>query len=446
MSRKLTQRATFSDGITDVLVCRYSPDGSYLATGSADGHIRIYHPRTTALLFTLPPLGDAVPITALRWRGGGSSKTKNVLIASSADGSIKHWHVPSQKVLSKTQTPDQVYCIDSRVDAEQYASAGKDKVVRLHDDTTGAVVLSCRPGGYDTIGHSNRIFCVKYHPNDATRVVSGGWDNSVILWDTRTGASSASIFGPHICGDAIDLHDNMVLTGSWRPERQLQLWDVRFLRRNEPVIDIPWSAVPAGSGSSAALATRVASRSAPALLYAAQFSSGGHYIAAGGSGSNEAKVFDAMGSLVLAAAIPDSAADLGGEHPTAPPPVLCGTIAGLSRSVYSVCFDNDNHVAVSGGNFLMTFEVMASAGSAAASAAASGGAGGALGSHHTVKESDGSSTSRSNGKLSKAEEAMLEAAYGGVERDDDEDDEVVAEAADKDAINPAARFGMLVAK
>lgn len=34
------------------------------------------------------------------------------------------------------------------------------------------------------------------------------------------------IFGPHICGDAIDVDiNNTLLTGSWRSEEQLQLWD-----------------------------------------------------------------------------------------------------------------------------------------------------------------------------------------------------------------------------
>ena len=34
-----------------------------------------------------------------------------------------------------------------------------------------------------------------------------------------------SIFGPHICGDALDVAGKEVLTGSWRPDKQLELWD-----------------------------------------------------------------------------------------------------------------------------------------------------------------------------------------------------------------------------
>ena len=28
-------------------------------------------------------------------------------------------------------------------------------------------------------GHSNRIFCTKFDPNDSNKIVSGGWDNTI---------------------------------------------------------------------------------------------------------------------------------------------------------------------------------------------------------------------------------------------------------------------------
>lgn len=52
-------------------------------------------------------------------------------------------------------------------------------------------------------------------------LLSGGWDNNVKIWDLRTGAAVRSIYGPYICGDALDIHDGYVLTGSWRADRQL---------------------------------------------------------------------------------------------------------------------------------------------------------------------------------------------------------------------------------
>ena len=68
-------------------------------------------------------------------------------------------------------------------DGEQYVAGSRDKTLRIYDDASGALVVSCRPGGYETVGHSNRIFSVKYHPRDANRIASGGWDSTVIFWD-----------------------------------------------------------------------------------------------------------------------------------------------------------------------------------------------------------------------------------------------------------------------
>ena len=39
------------------------------------------------------------------------------------------------------------------------------------------------------------------------------------------GASIRMFYGPHVCGEAVDMCSNEILTGSWRPEDQLEVWD-----------------------------------------------------------------------------------------------------------------------------------------------------------------------------------------------------------------------------
>ena len=67
------------------------------------------------------------------------------------------------------------------------------------------------------------MFSVKFKPDDPNILVSGGWDNTVQIWDVRQEKSVQNFYGPHICGDAIDVRDNTILTGSWRPENQLEV-------------------------------------------------------------------------------------------------------------------------------------------------------------------------------------------------------------------------------
>lgn len=88
-------------------------------------------------------------------------------------------------------------------------------------------------------GHSNRVFTVKFNPNDQNVICSGGWDNTVQIYDIRKKGPIASIYGPHICGDAIDFKDDghSILTGSYRQENVLELWDLRTRKKYR---DVNW--------------------------------------------------------------------------------------------------------------------------------------------------------------------------------------------------------------
>lgn len=337
---------TVTDNPSEVFTTRFSPDGTLLAAGCGDGCVRVYSSKNGALLYELENPDSkygSLPITAVRFRPTTAmSKTKNVLLVGSADGSVSHWHITSGKCLDRIwskrlldnyayerkygaeekqgqQTDgkgyeNQIFCVDYRSDGAMFATAGKDKVVRVYDEATKSLIHEMVEGTAKvTPGHSNRVFSLKFNPEDPNCVVSGGWDNTVQIWDIRVNRAVRSIFGPHICGDAVDVRNNVVLTGSWRPDEQLQLWD---LGSGKLLKTIPWyqSAVHVKN---------------PAMIYCAAFSKGdGRYIAAGGSGSNEAKLFDReAGNQVI------------------------GTITGLSRAVFALDFDPLNHkLAVAGGD------------------------------------------------------------------------------------------------
>ena len=67
--------------------------------------------------------------------------------------------------------------------------------------------------GASSTGHSNRVFSVKFVKEDENLVVSGGWDNTVQIWDTRIEHSVRSFYGPHVCGDSIDVINGQIVTG-----------------------------------------------------------------------------------------------------------------------------------------------------------------------------------------------------------------------------------------
>lgn len=355
-----------------------------------------------------------LPITAMRFRPGGNSR--GVLLACSADASVRHWHVPTGKCLSTIFEggDQQVFACDYRHDGQVFATGGKDKRVRLYDESrssssgnsgigssatvsagrtlssssapTGSApiatfggglfagasmeTLSGNPSSNDTAdgaggSHSNRIFAVCFHPLESDIILSGGWDNTIQIWDTRVSGAGhgavRSLFGAHLCGDALQVSPdgNYVISGSWRPDDALQVWDFRsgrlvssipFLRSNSEVK--PYlNAVSKVRNSNGPFKssvrdsvppppTQVNRFSAlnmevpllptptipdyekldPTLLYSISFSkntasgegrSPGYYLFAGGSGINGGKVFQTQDLLSFAN---DISATRAGEH------------------------------------------------------------------------------------------------------------------------------------
>jgi len=86
-----------------------------------------------------------------------------------------------------------------------YDEATKDEIVAMEGGTGYST--------HSTPGHSNRIFSVKFHPSENDIIISGGWDNTVQVWDVRVGYAVRSFYGPHICGDALDIEGSTILTG-----------------------------------------------------------------------------------------------------------------------------------------------------------------------------------------------------------------------------------------
>jgi len=269
----------------DCFCVRFSPDEQYLATSFANGVIRIYDTTSGELEYILNRsdekdgfLSAPLPTTQLCWRPHTAhSKTKSVLISVNAehDGQIHHWHVKSGKRLHTiTERGNQIFCLDYFCDGSQFVTAGKDRFVRVYDEATKRLVQTLSGGNQqDTAGHSNRVFAVKFHPEHPHVVISGGWDGTVQVWDTRRGHSVRSLWNCHVCGDAVDFSSSgaEILTGSWRAEEPLQLWDFN-------------------SGS---LVETVGASEPTCLLFAAQLSKDptSSMILAGGSQENEARFF-----------------------------------------------------------------------------------------------------------------------------------------------------------
>ena len=146
--------------------------------------------------------------------------TKNVVISVNANGSLQHWHTTSGKLLHTIRDEfNTLLTVDYNPDGSQFVTAGSDKIVRVYDEQTRGLVVELEGGGSGEPGHSNRVFCVKFDQDDPNLIVSGSWDNNIKVWDIRQPSPIRSIYGPYICGDAVDLYDGFLLTGSYKDHK-----------------------------------------------------------------------------------------------------------------------------------------------------------------------------------------------------------------------------------
>mmetsp|Transcript_2690 Transcript_2690/g.4538 ORF Transcript_2690/g.4538 Transcript_2690/m.4538 type:complete len:324 (+) Transcript_2690:20-991(+) len=249
--RKFVHKATLQEAHNEVLALKFDPTDKYLACGYGDGAVRIFNTSSGKCAFTLSShvdkfggSGDGMPVTGVLWRPHSNEmKTANVLVSSHANGIIKHWHATSGRCLHQITCAEEeenhFYTMDYNPSGTVLAAAGKDRYIRLYDEQTKSLLLKMKESA-TLCGHSNRIYCVKFNPMDPNMIASGGWDNTIQIYDIRRKGPVKSIYGPHVCGETIDFRNDgtTLLTGSYRQEDPLELFD---LRKFQKFRDIAWN-------------------------------------------------------------------------------------------------------------------------------------------------------------------------------------------------------------
>ena len=211
---------------SDIGALRFSPDGKFLAITCFNGYAYVRNSSRSRITGHYLVSAENSPILSVKW----GPKNQDQLFFSAADGTISSWSIQGEKELwSIKEEGNTVNSIDISPSGEFLASVGSDSVVRLYDVETQKIIKNLSTTSYiqgKVTGHTNRVFATFYINENL--FASGGWDNTVILWDARSGSVVRSIFGPSICGNGITAvnGEKTLVTGSWRGEKQLQFWDI----------------------------------------------------------------------------------------------------------------------------------------------------------------------------------------------------------------------------
>ncbi|XP_064619682.1 uncharacterized protein LOC135483092 isoform X2 [Lineus longissimus] len=269
----------------EIMCLKFGIRDNTLAVGLCDGSIKIIDPLSCELLYNLSndeTKCERLPVTAIQFlpaHDGQSVENQHILMATYASGCVRFWNYRSSVCSTVLREPDprQIFASALNPEGTKFITAGSDDKIYIYDIATRKHLRTCEPSDSRNImnGHRFRVYALQYHPDRPREFISGGWDDTIMFWDDRKKHAVRKVIGagPHICGnDALDIDPvhNHILTGSWRKDKSLQIWDYDS---GEKIKDVPYDTLHTSQ------------------LYCAKWL-GKSYIMCGGSEENMARIID----------------------------------------------------------------------------------------------------------------------------------------------------------
>ncbi len=220
----------------------FSPDGKTLATGGADGNVRLWDAATQQEIG--PPMSsDAKPVAAVAFNPDGT-----LVAAASSDGNVQLWSTASQQVAGPALVPNgaEVDALAFSPDGKLLATGGQDGTARLWDVTTGSQSGATMATGDAVSGLT--------FGTGGTTLATAESDGATELWDvttqTQTGAALTVPGSAGVSALAFSPGADALATGNG--SGSIQLWNpVGFHEPSAPLGIGPVSPAAAASGHTA---------------------------------------------------------------------------------------------------------------------------------------------------------------------------------------------------
>lgn len=203
--------SSFAETQGIVFCTAFSPDGQLLATGDAEGGLRLWRGTEGTLLFGLT--GHQGWVWAIAFNANGS-----LLASCSSDKTIRIWDTQTGECLQTlVGHSGSIWAIAFDPNNNRLVSGGDESALCFWDLDSGHCVEQWS-------GHHQRVLSLTFS-SDGQKIVSGGGDGAIRVWDASTGSVQW-------CGEG---HGDRVWSTTFSPDgkyiasasadRTLKLWN-----------------------------------------------------------------------------------------------------------------------------------------------------------------------------------------------------------------------------
>jgi serine/threonine protein kinase len=196
----------------EVKAVAWSPDGTRIASGSADKTVQVWDATTGDHVVTYS--GHSAEVKAVAW----SPRDGQHIASGGLDTTVQVWDaITGSTILTYTGHSQVVRTVAWSPNGTRIASASEDKTVQVWDAITGSTILTYR-------GHSDKVITVAWSP-DGTRIASASFDGTVQVWNSTTGGNPLIYHGHHGSVRAVAWAPDGQHLASGGADTTVQVWD-----------------------------------------------------------------------------------------------------------------------------------------------------------------------------------------------------------------------------